>query len=122
MWWCLVVSTVNDLPHSVCSAKELLLASTVPTVPVTDPNCGGVGADGSEAMVTPLAAARLTERSVWMTVLRWKSTRNPSGEVALTVTGNGAVVKESESVLLSNAGESWQTLPTAQLLPRDESD
>jgi hypothetical protein len=91
-------------------------------VPVTKPYCGGVGVDGSSETVTPLAALRFTERSDWITVLRWKSITKPSGDVVLTVTGKGDDVKESEDELLLNVGVSWQTLPTAQVLAIEESD
>ena len=60
----LVVSMVKLLPHGVCSVNSLLVAVTVPTVPVREPNCGGVGAGGSSETVTPSVTLRFTDRSV----------------------------------------------------------
>ena len=54
--------------------------------------------------------------------MRWKSIRNPSGELALTVAGNGDEVNDSVEELLSKVGVSWHTLPTAHVLPSAVSD
>ena len=59
----LVASTNSDPPQGSASSISPLLGTTSVTVPVTKPNCAGVGAAGSSETVTPLAAARFTERS-----------------------------------------------------------
>jgi hypothetical protein len=69
---------------------------------------------GNCEIVTPFVAARLTERSCWMTLSKWTSSMNANGELAVKSIGKGVVEKLRVKGLA--VGVSWHTVLLRQAL------